>query len=195
MLSPNLSISYKLWRAGMHSAPSNHPKSVIFWQKKSIPRHRGRSKSKAVSQKWHSRIFLNGGGGFLRVKLPKISCLFDNNLSLGVGGLQFKSPYLKNDAVENYLDGAVASSKFKCPKISLLFDKNLSPGGRGSSQSIAHINDAVKIFLEGAVSFSTFNCPKISHLFDKFIPRGGRGKMLSPSLFPNLTLLIVFGML
>jgi hypothetical protein len=37
--------------------------------------------------------------------------------------------YLKNDAVENVLDGAVALSTFKRPKISHLFDKSLSPGG------------------------------------------------------------------
>jgi hypothetical protein len=40
-----------------------------------------------------------------------------------------KSPYLKNDVVENFLDSAVAFSTFKCPKISHLFDKSLSPGG------------------------------------------------------------------
>jgi hypothetical protein len=38
MLSPNLSISYKLWRAGMHSAPSYHPKTVVF-DKQFIPWH------------------------------------------------------------------------------------------------------------------------------------------------------------
>ncbi len=35
------------------------------------------------------------------VKLPKISCLFDNNLSPGVGVALSRKPNLKNGKVEN----------------------------------------------------------------------------------------------
>jgi hypothetical protein len=40
--------------------------------------------------------------------------------------LPVNRPYLKNEAVEIFLDGAVAFIKFLCPKISHLFDKSLS---------------------------------------------------------------------
>jgi hypothetical protein len=42
----------------------------------------------------------SGGDGFSMFKLPKISCLFDNNVSPGVGGAHSLKPYLKNGAVE-----------------------------------------------------------------------------------------------
>jgi hypothetical protein len=45
------------------------------------------------------------------------------------GALPGKSPYLKNHAVEIFLDCAVAFSTFKCPKISRVFEKRLSPSG------------------------------------------------------------------
>jgi hypothetical protein len=65
-------------------------------------------------------------------KLSKIGRLFNNNLPPSVGGAPSQySPYLKNDAVESFLDGAVAFSTFKCPKISHLFDKSLSPAAAG----------------------------------------------------------------
>jgi hypothetical protein len=71
--------------------------------KQFIPWCRWRSQSEPVSQKRHGRNFLNGGNGFHRVKLPKISHLFDNNLSPGVGGAPSWKLYLKNGTVEIFL--------------------------------------------------------------------------------------------
>jgi hypothetical protein len=51
---------------------------------------------------------VKGWDVFSRFKLPKISCLFDNNLSPEVGGAPSQKPYLKCGTIENYLNGAVA---------------------------------------------------------------------------------------
>ncbi len=132
----------------MHSAPSIHPKSVVFWQKKKIfPGLEGAPSQKLYLKNGTVENFLNGGDGYPRVKLPKISHLFDNNLSLGVWGAPSQKP-------------------------------------------ISQKQPSRKIFR--LLAFSTFNCPKISHLFDiSLSPGGSRGIMLSPGLFPNLTLLYI----
>jgi hypothetical protein len=60
--------------------------------------------------------FLNGGDAFSIFKLPKISCLFDNNLSPGIGGAPCWKPYLKNGMVENFLKGGLYSVCSYYPK-------------------------------------------------------------------------------
>jgi hypothetical protein len=67
-----------------------------------------------------------------------------------------KSPYLKNDAVENFLDGAVGSSTFKCHKVSHLFDKSLSPGGgRGIILSPGFFPNLTSLITNGSVHFNS----------------------------------------
>jgi hypothetical protein len=84
----------------MHSAPSNHPKLDIYVKK--YPPAWGHSQSKAISQKWHSRKFVNGGDAFSMFKLPKISCLFDNNVSPGINDVPSQKQYLRNGTVEYF---------------------------------------------------------------------------------------------
>jgi hypothetical protein len=88
MLSPhklvNIMQTVKGWDAFSTFKSS---KISRFLTKKIILWHTGCSKSKAVYlKKGTVEIFLNGLNGFPRVKLPKISRLFDNNSSPGVGG-------------------------------------------------------------------------------------------------------------
>jgi hypothetical protein len=66
------------------------------------------------------------------VKLPKISCLFDNNLSLCIGGTPSQKLYLKNGTVEFFLNDGDWLPVVKLPKISCLFHNNLSPGIGGA---------------------------------------------------------------
>jgi hypothetical protein len=55
----------------------------------------------------------SGGNAFGTFNLPKISCLFDNNLSPGVGGAPSRKLYLKNGRVEHFLNGGGGSSTVK----------------------------------------------------------------------------------
>jgi hypothetical protein len=159
------------------SLVSDITQNQSFFEKQSIPRHRGRSKSKAVSQKRHGRIFfLNGGDGFPRVKLPKTSCLFDNNLSPGVGGAPSQKQYLKNGMVENVLNGRDQFPRVKLPKISRLFDNNLSPSVGGSpSRKLYLKNGTVENFFNDGVGFLRVKLPKISPLFDNNLSPGVGG--------------------
>ncbi len=173
----------------MHSASSNHPKSVIF-DEKFIPQHRGRSKSKGVSQKWHGRNFLNDGDGFPMVKLPQISSLFDKSLSPQQRWRSQLEAVSQKPHGRNYFYGGDVYPWVKLAKISHLFDNKVFPGvGGAPSQKPISKKLCGRNFLNGAVAFSTFKCPKINHLFDKSLsPGGSRGIILSPSCFPNLTL-------
>ncbi len=84
---------------------------------------------------------------FPRVKSPKISCLFDNNSSPGVGGAHSWKPYLKNGMVEIYSNGRDVFSRVISPKISCLFDNNLSSGVGGAHSWKPYLkNGAVEIF-------------------------------------------------
>jgi hypothetical protein len=92
LFSPNLSMSYKLWRAGMHSAPSIYPKSVVYLTTTYLPVYVALpvgcrfSKNGLVEKNFH------GEDAFPRVILAKISCLFDNNLSPCVGSAPSQQP-------------------------------------------------------------------------------------------------------
>jgi hypothetical protein len=64
---------------------------------------------------------------------PKISCLFDNNLSpLRRGRSQLEALYLKTGIVEIFFEGGDAFPRVKLAKISHLFDNYLSPGVAGA---------------------------------------------------------------
>jgi hypothetical protein len=90
-----------------------------------------------------------GWGAFSTFISPKISCLFDNNLSPGVGGAPSQKLYLKNCTVENFLNCGNGFPTVKLPKISCLFDNNLSSGvGGAPSQKLYLKNCTVEIFFK-----------------------------------------------
>jgi hypothetical protein len=71
--------------------------------------------------------FLNGGDAFCMFTVPKISCVFDNNLSPNIGGPPSWKPYLENGMVENFFDGGDAFPRVNLPKISHLFERIYPP--------------------------------------------------------------------
>jgi hypothetical protein len=75
---------------------------------------------------------VKGWGVFSTFISPKISRLFDNNLSPSVGGAPSQKLYLENCTVENFLNCGDGFPTVKLPKISRLFDNNLSPGVGGA---------------------------------------------------------------
>ncbi len=101
----------------------------LIWQQ-FIPRRRWRSQLEAISQKRHSRKFFKWRGCIQHVQITQNQSFISQQfIPRSSSVLPVNSPYLKNNAVENLLDVAVAFSTFKCPKISHSFDKSLSPGG------------------------------------------------------------------
>jgi hypothetical protein len=59
----------------------------------------------AVSQKRHGRNIFDGEDAFPRVNLTKISHLFDNNLSSGVGGAPSQKPISQKLRGRNFFRG------------------------------------------------------------------------------------------
>jgi hypothetical protein len=130
-------------------------------------------------------FFFNGGDGFPRVILPKISHLFDNNLSPGVGGAPSQKLYLKNGTVKFFLNHADGFPKVKLPKISCLFDNNLSRsvGGVPSQKPTSQKRRGRKFFGLRSFVHHIQMSQNQSFIRQKFIPRWRPGDNVISQLF------------